>query len=302
MIQFNTTRSKWNRVSRTHRCPICGKPDWCLTTGPNDNPDAAICSRVESAKRIGTKGAGWLHRLRDDDQWRDRPLQRRVTLAAAPEPTIEFSGLAEQYVAALSISGLERLEAAIGLTAESLDRLHVGWSTQHRAFTFPMVNHHGHVCGIRLRGRDGRKWSIRGGHDGLFIALGVGPDNLSGYGGRLVICEGPTDTAALLDLGLPVVGRPSCNGGVEQLVDLARGWHPDAVAIIADADAPGQHGARYLASCLVGHVTDGVRVVTPPAKDAREWVLRGATREDVLQAIDAVPALQLTYRVKAVAR
>jgi hypothetical protein len=74
------------------------------------------------------------------------------------------------------------------------------------------------------------------------------------------------------------------------------------VAIIADADAPGQRGARYLASRLVGYVHGGVRIVTPPAKDAREWVQQGATRDDVLAAIDAAPVLQLTYGVKAVSR
>ena len=30
--------------------------------------------RMESDKRVGTKGAGWLHRLRDDEDWRDGPV------------------------------------------------------------------------------------------------------------------------------------------------------------------------------------------------------------------------------------
>jgi len=48
------------RVSRRNRCPICGKPDWCLLS-----PDgkAAICARVENNKPVGIKGAGWLHML-----------------------------------------------------------------------------------------------------------------------------------------------------------------------------------------------------------------------------------------------
>jgi hypothetical protein len=72
------------------------------------------------------------------------------------------------------------------------------------------------------------------------------------------------------------------------------------MAIIADSDAPGQRGARSLAARLVGYVRNGVRIVTPPAKDAREWVRQGATRRDVLDAIEAAPIMQLRYGVKGV--
>jgi hypothetical protein len=56
--------STWQRVSRRRPCPVCGRPDWCLFTGDDDAPTAAICARVESEKRAGE--AGWVHRLRDD--------------------------------------------------------------------------------------------------------------------------------------------------------------------------------------------------------------------------------------------
>jgi hypothetical protein len=52
--------AKWVRVNRQNRCPICGKPDWCLVS-----PDgkAAICARIESERPAGNKGAGWIHKL-----------------------------------------------------------------------------------------------------------------------------------------------------------------------------------------------------------------------------------------------
>ncbi|MCX7049870.1 MAG: AAA family ATPase [Candidatus Sumerlaeota bacterium] len=45
------------RVSKDKPCPICGKPDWCLS----DQEQWALCNRVESPQRW--KDAGWFHRL-----------------------------------------------------------------------------------------------------------------------------------------------------------------------------------------------------------------------------------------------
>jgi hypothetical protein len=149
--------------------------------------------------------------------------------------------------------------------------------------------------GIRLRRADGSKWAVKGSRQGLFV-----PRHFP-VGDTLVVCEGPTDTAAMLMLCFDAVGRPSCNGGVELVADLIDRHHFADVVIVADRDAPGQRGAWYLASRLVGYVAGGVRIVTPPAKDAREWVRQGAGRLNILDAIDAAPVLTLTYGVKAVA-
>ncbi len=58
------TSTPWQRVNRRRLCPVCGKPDWCLTAGDTDDPAAVICARTESQKQCGE--AGWLHVLRDD--------------------------------------------------------------------------------------------------------------------------------------------------------------------------------------------------------------------------------------------
>jgi hypothetical protein len=205
MIQFSKDRRKWNKVSRGNPCPVCGKPDWCLTTGPADSPDAVICARIESEKRIGTKGAGWLHRLRDDDGWRDRPRQRRVDLAAAPTRSEVFGALAKDYADTLANAGAVATD--LGVTENSLRRLQIGYSYQHDAYSFPMKGQNREIVGIRLRRGDGRKLSVKGGREGLFIPEGVGPDCPFTDVGQLLICEGPTDTAALFDLGFNVVQR-----------------------------------------------------------------------------------------------
>ncbi len=60
---MNTTTSNFVRVSRRNPCPVCGKPDWCLLSRDGK---AVICSRIESDKPVGNKGAGWLHNLNGD--------------------------------------------------------------------------------------------------------------------------------------------------------------------------------------------------------------------------------------------
>jgi hypothetical protein len=83
-------------------------------------------------------------------------------------------------------------------------------------FTFPMKDSNGRIVGIRLRLPSGRKLAIKDGKEGLFYPGDLQP------GGRLLAAEGPTDTAALLDLGFSAVGRPSCNGGIRHVLQLVR--------------------------------------------------------------------------------
>jgi DNA primase len=148
------------------------------------------------------------------------------------------------------------------------------------------------VLGIRLRRPSGFKFSVKGGREGLFIPSGSGG---VGPGQPLLVCEGPTDTAALLDLGFEgVVGRPSCTGGVRLLTELVKRRQRPEVVIVADGDEPGRRGAAHLASVLLGYAP-AVRVISPPAgvKDARAWRQSGCTREEVDRAIRAAPVQRL---------
>jgi DNA primase len=161
-----------------------------------------------------------------------------------------------------------------------------------------MTDASGNILGIRLRRPNGFKFAVTGGREGLFLPTAESTDQ------RLLICEGPTDTAALLDLGFgAVVGRPSCTGGVKLLLELAQRRRPAEVIIVADADEPGQRGANNLASVLVAHVSK-VLVIQPPAgiKDARDWLRASADRRTVEQAIAAVPARRLSIRAVEVQR
>jgi hypothetical protein len=207
-------------------------------------------------------------------------------------PDEDFAKLAAEYRAAVQPQALARLAVNLGVSAESLGRLGIGWASRYCSWSFPMIDAAGIVLGIRLRRPDGSKLSVKGGHDGLFIPEALDID-------QLLIAEGPTDCAALLDLGFNAVGRPNCAGGVKLLVELVQRLAVPEVVIVADGDGPGQRGANSLASVLLAYCP-AVRIVTPPdgIKDARAWKCAGATAAEMLAMIDAAPIRKLKITVE----
>jgi hypothetical protein len=213
----------------------------------------------------------------------------------AENPDLEQ--LAIRFQQAVHHAVLTSLATTLGLSTTALVRLGVGWSTQHSAWSFPMRTAHGHVCGIRLRKPNAFKFAVKGGHEGLFIPKFESPEVFS----SLVICEGATDVAAMLDMGFDkVVGRPSCTGGVTFAVQFIQRFRPEYVVIVADADKPGQEGARRLESILVHHAP-AVRTITPPhgIKDVRAWRLTGATKQDVDWLIQTTSPRRSFFRAKS---
>jgi len=210
----------------------------------------------------------------------------------APARVADFDQFASRCQEAVDHAELACLVARLGVTRCSLRLLGVGWSPTHRAWTFPMVDAGRRKIGVRLRLPDGRKLSVRGGHEGLFVP-GVAPGSSD-----LWVTEGPTDAAAALDLGLAdVVGRPSCAGGVQIFVEFVGRRRPARVVIVADNDAGGQTGAARLAAQLALYVPD-VRVVTPPPQhnDLRAWLRAGATRADVERVTEAASPWRVGIR------
>jgi hypothetical protein len=200
--------------------------------------------------------------------------------------------LAEQFREAVDPGRLDRLARGLGLSVDGLRRLGIGWCQSSRAWSFPMTDGCDRVIGIRLRTGGGSKFTVRGGHAGLFL-----PADFDGSG-LILVCEGPTDTAALLDLGFQAVGRPSCTGGAKPLTALLKRHHPAEVIIMADGDQRGQDGALSLVQRLVIHV-QRLRLITPPApiKDARAWRRAGATHQNVLAAIANAEVHRLSIRI-----
>lgn len=255
-------KSEWIRCTRNNLCKVCQKPDWCSISADGT---AAMCQRVESSKRCGD--AGWLHKLSDPIP---EARVRRIRKREEPKPDVDWTQLAKDYAKAVDRGRLMELAARLGVTSESLKRLRIGWDGE--AWTFPMWNSFPRVVGIRRRFDSGRKLSVKGGSEGLFMGREcMAPD------GPIFVCEGPTDLAALLDAGVAAIGRPSSTGGTKLIVDMAANRGRDIV-LITDFDPPGSKAEMFTekgAERLAGELSKaGVRtkiIVPLRGKDVRAW-------------------------------
>jgi hypothetical protein len=301
---------KWRSARPSSPCPVCGRPDWCQITADGRG---AICRRIQSGKP--QKKGGWFHHVTG------------ATRAVAPPPTQEtrperhdFELLQRSFATAVHPDRLARLAADLQLSVESLRRLEIGWAGERyfcdrpeckrrrHAWTFPMRRHPNVVAGIRLRFVEcGHKTSVKGsdGH-ALFVPRDLCED-------RLFVCEGPTDTAALLDMELPAIGRPSCGCGLPHIIKFIKTRFIAHLVIVGDLDEaklrvkdrpdlgvwyPGQQGATTLAAAARPYCRD-VRLIYPPAgvgKDVRKWKQQGATAADVEQLVAAAEPYTLTIK------
>lgn len=287
-------RNEWKRYKVMDVCPVCshggqrGRGSACCYVGPIESPYAVLCLRVQQGSvKEARGGMGFVHKLRDDP---NRPRHYVPTPRPVPIVDPSMGAMAERFERNMTTDMLSSLAESLGVSSKSLSRLRVGYTAEHMAFSFPMVAAGNVVVGIRLRNRMGRKWAIPNSRNGLFVGRGMTAHD------TLYIVEGPTDTAAGLDLGLSVIGRPSNSAGVEYIVEYALRFIPRRhIVIIHDRDPVGSDaerltalGADTLATALLA-VSDerkmpaaaSVSIVTPPVKDLREWRRRGCTKEDV---------------------
>jgi hypothetical protein len=248
-----------------------------------EDGSAAICARIsEGGKVVGDQGAGWLHKLTADTTRKKLPPKPFV-----PEKIPNWHLMVQQCQN--NLSDLTPLSRELGLTVESLGRLNVGFF--RNCYTFPMRNGQNKFVGIRMRAKTS-KFAIPGSKNALFWPLGVMPESRE----ILFICEGPTDTAALLDLGFDAIGRASCNTGMLYIKQMIENFDRQVV-IMSDKDEakfkpdgtkyyPGQEGAVKLANDLKEFARHA-RVIKPPnAKDIRAWLHAGATKEKVMCLVD----------------
>ncbi|KAA1258363.1 Zinc-binding domain of primase-helicase [Rubripirellula obstinata] len=301
-----------------HPCPKCGGRDrfaafpningrgavhcrHCFTKGSSPSPGDGLATLqwILGLDFRATLGwlADWLG-VKSESQSKPRPIARRTvtsergTNAEPLEPSIDFDDLAKQFFCEMSRERRESLAKKLQVEPRTLVRLRVGYSEADQATTWPMVDSGGRCIGLRLRGHDGDKWSYRGGRGGLFV-----PDGIATKIPRLFICEGPSDAAAMLSIGLPAIGRPSCQGAMPATVNFVRRIGCHDVAIVADHDEAGRNGATRLARLLVT-VANTVRIITPgnPGDDARKFIAGGGTPGHFDQLLHEADALMLAVR------
>ncbi|MEI6789362.1 MAG: toprim domain-containing protein [bacterium] len=253
----------WQRVSRQHPCPVCGKHDWC---GIAADTGAVCCMRVQSDRPTGN--GGWLH------GGSERPSPPPRAPAPGYEPPDFDATLWWRTVRHVARwDPMEAWATRLGLPIETLDVM--GGCTLGTMLAFPMYDGTGQVCGIRTRNRDGSKRAVTGSRAGVFLPTMHDP------AAKPVICEGPTDAAAAFALGFYPIGRPSCTGCERHVADTCHRLGIKEVTLCADADGPGIAGARKLGDVLQA-AKISVCMVTPCGhKDLRDWFKAGATRDMV---------------------
>lgn len=169
-----------------------------------------------------------------------------------------------------------------GVTPEAWAAIGAVWDEGE--WRIPERNAQGEVVGTARRFADGQKGFVTGGKRGLVMAWPLPPYAGTSTSDPVVVCEGASDTAAGVGLGLTCIGKPSATCGNDLAAELLADRH---VMIMVDNDAAGDSGAERLVKRLADAAS--VRRVLPPAgvKDLRAWVVSGATRETVLDAYRA---------------
>jgi len=239
--------------------------------------------QIESAKPHAE--GGWIHALTDERIQRITPKPKKII-----QRSVSFRNESARCRRAITVSQSRDLARRLGVSRLSLERLEIGWDG--RSYTFPMCDANSEIIGIRLRTSDGRKYAVSGSQNGLFI-----PTEVCAWSEQtLYICEGESDTAAALTLGLDAIGRPSCTGSEKHIKEFLRQRRRDVV-IVSDNDGlktrpdgtqwrPGIEGARHLAQAI-RPICSSVKIITPPEKDLRAWVQAGATAEAVMALVSA---------------
>jgi hypothetical protein len=172
---------------------------------------------------------------------------------------------------------VRELAASLGVTVKSLNALRVGWSdVRDGRWVIPERDHRKRIVGMSYRHPDGLRTSAEGGRRGLII-----PRELAETG-TVYVCEGMSDTAAMISAGRCAIGRSSATGSKLVKAWLARfildHFNGRRVVIVGDRDAAGVAGARGLAAWLAEECGREVRWALPQVghKDVREqWVSIG---------------------------
>lgn len=220
-----------------------------------------------------------------------RPIERPLPIPEQSMVPKRFELMAKVWRQNMRPEYLRRAANLLSLPTDPLMRLGVGWSPEHKATTWPMRDDVRGVIGVRLRcPTTARKWAVTGSRAGLIYS-----DDLLTIESpeRLLVTEGPTDTAAILSIGFDVVGVPSAGGSADLLENLCRRLRPLEIVLMADGDGPGIDGMRRLADVVM--IVAPVRIVRPPAgvKDARAWVVGGADRSVIESAIQTAQVLSI---------
>ena len=274
---------EFTRVSHKNPCPICNHKDYCEI-----GDRAILCQRIESEKPNGRPAGGWFHFFGDKAPVMS-PSARKTRYT---EPLKEPEKLLKQLTGKNSEKSVCALARELKVEFNSLMELGCvaleGWSeNNYLNFAFPMLDDAGKIIGIRTRDWAGNKKAITGSRAGLFFSESPEALELLDNYPVAFICEGPTDTAAALDLGFYGIGRPNCATGNEFVINLLKRLGIRKVVIAANNDElktggkrPGLDGALQIKKQIP--IDSSIWLPPSPLKDLRQFHQSGGTREMIL--------------------
>lgn len=266
------SQDNWVRVSQRTPCPLCDKPDNCTVSRDGR---MVWCGRVAEGAIRRNDGGQYLHRLSDERAFLPpvNPRPKRKHAAPRKDWVAEAARLT-QHAAAPRVE----LAAQLSVSEQALSDLNVGWDNVDRYWSFPERDGSGTIIGIAARYINGSKKRLSGSQAGLTYA-----DTWDTGTGPILLVEGGSDTAALLTIGLNVVGRPSNRAGTKWLNHLLRDLPIEReVLVIGERDRkqdgswPGKDGAIRTAQKLAESLERKVGWSLCPdlAKDARDWLIQ----------------------------
>ncbi len=189
------------------------------------------------------------------------PVHRFASEAVSIDASPELTAMAEAMSKNMRPHWVEKAAAMLGVSSESLVKLQVGWSAEHRAMSFPMRDAAGGVIGIRLRcPQTARKWAVPGSKRRFVLRkrpLRHWPICKSVCHRRPDRHRGPVVS------GLNVIGVPSAGGSAAMLAKIIRRLSPTDVVVVADSDDAGKGRSQSIGRHII---VDSVNTHPHPAQ------------------------------------
>ncbi len=275
----------WPFFTKENPCPACGRSgDWSCRAGDK----VFVCMRTPSDRPCNTRDGGWFHSYATGAI--KPPISQARALPVANKRPFNANEEYKRAFDSLQPAGkVESLAQELGVTFNSLCLLGCIWSVKYGAFIFPMYDGENNVIGICRRYETGDKKFL--GSLGIFI-----PDFYFFSDNEIdikmvFICEGASDCAALLSIGLFAIARPSCTAGNQFVVEFLKRLKIRRAVIIADNDEikvagtrPGIEGAKKLQKEI--GVSSILWIPPSPIKDVRQFVRQGGTRQMILNDVN----------------
>ena len=220
-----------------------------------------------------------------------RPVSLRTSKPVAKKTPEQWQQIADSHRHHLG-NEIETLADKLGVSIESLHRIHTGFDSRLNQYTFPERNGRGDIVGIATRRHDDSKRSIPGSSRAITV-----PDGWSEFDTPILLVEGASDTAAAITLGIAALGRPGARAGIDHLADLLADIpHNRPIVVVGERDQkpdgkwPGREGMIATGEQLTERLHRPVLQWMPPenVKDIRSYIAPGNihSKDALLQMID----------------